>query len=150
MPQEETQDLRFAFEQIDKDRSGYISTHELNEAIKNSKIMGVSSKDAKSIVQNLDEDGNDMINYTEFLAATVKLDSKTLTQQRRDAIFKMFDIMDSGKIEREHIGKAFNKFSKTITEKEIDQIFKEFDKDNDGVITKDEWEIIVDQIIAQS
>jgi len=44
-----------------------------------------------------------MINYTEFLAATIKIDPKDFTQQRKDAIFKIFDVNNKNVIEKAHI-----------------------------------------------
>jgi len=89
---------------------------ELQMAVSNSQII-INQNDVKTIIGNLDDDGNDLINYTEFLAATIKIDRKnSLTTERRKALFKMFDIMDADKIQREHIGKAFNKIGKNVTE----------------------------------
>jgi len=75
---EDVQDLRVQFEQIDKDHSGYISINELKEALKNSGIQEQESR-INQIMNNLDYDNNNEINYTEFLASTVKITSKSLT-----------------------------------------------------------------------
>eukprot|EP00352_Strombidinopsis_acuminata_P005236 CAMPEP_0176369118 /NCGR_PEP_ID=MMETSP0126-20121128/23069_1 /TAXON_ID=141414 ORGANISM="Strombidinopsis acuminatum, Strain SPMC142" /NCGR_SAMPLE_ID=MMETSP0126 /ASSEMBLY_ACC=CAM_ASM_000229 /LENGTH=47 /DNA_ID= /DNA_START= /DNA_END= /DNA_ORIENTATION= len=47
------------------------------------------------MIKNIDYIKNGHVNYTEFLAATIQIDEKSLTKERRDAVFKMFDVQDS-------------------------------------------------------
>mmetsp|Transcript_4795 Transcript_4795/g.6214 ORF Transcript_4795/g.6214 Transcript_4795/m.6214 type:complete len:114 (+) Transcript_4795:67-408(+) len=92
---EEVNNLRVEFEQIDTDHSGQISYDELKHAIISSGIIESDShaeQVVQEIVDNIDYVRDGYINYTEFLAATVEIDEGTLTQKRRDAIFKKFDI----------------------------------------------------------
>jgi len=70
-----------------------------------------------------------------------------LTEERRDAIFKMFDVEDTGFIRHDDIKKAFHKLGKTITDDEIQEIFAEYDANNDGVIDREEWRSVMDEII---
>lgn len=65
-------------------------------------------------MKSLDYEKNGQINYTEFLAATIKIDKDMITKERRDAIFKQFDIQNNDQITPVDIKKAFNKMSKTI------------------------------------
>ena len=112
--QSETEDLRVEFEQIDKDHSGYISIEELAEALNASNGAVDRSDEVERIMKNLDYDKNDQINYTEFLAATITIDKDMITKERRDAIFKQFDIENKDRITPNDIKMAFNKMSKSI------------------------------------
>ena len=73
-----------------------------------------------------------------------------ITKERRDAIFKQFDVENKDTINKEDIKKAFNKMSKNIKDKDVDAIFDEFDHDKNGSIDREEWRAVVDQIIDDS
>lgn len=55
-----------------------------------------------------------MINYSEFLAATVSVHS-ILTHSRLEAIFKQFDIDNKNEITPDNIRDAMSKLGKTVT-----------------------------------
>jgi len=67
------------------------------------------------MLEQLDFDGNDQINYTEFLSATVRITPENSTIEREEALFRMFGIENKDYIDREQIKKAFNKMGKIIT-----------------------------------
>ena len=59
-----------------------------------------------------------MINYTEFLAAT--LDSITLFNEiKLRSVFSMFDTQHTGAINAEEMKEAFEKLNQTVTTSEI-------------------------------
>ena len=85
----EIEQLREVFNSIDTDRSGMISKQELTDAMKSNKLS-MTDQQIKSIINEVDYFGNDEINYTEFLVAT--LDARTLMDdQNLHAIFQNFD-----------------------------------------------------------
>jgi len=59
-------------------------------------------KEINSIIENADYHGNHKINYTEFLAATMKL-SEQMTDERLWILFSHFDTDGSGKITGENL-----------------------------------------------
>ena len=61
-----------------------------------------------SIITEVDYHGNNKINYTEFLAATISV-KKILTNERLLAMFKQFDTDGSGKITPDDIIQAMQK-----------------------------------------
>lgn len=64
--------LRKEFQKIDTDNSGIIEVSELETALKNAKFE-MSAQEIKNIIDELDYGGNQKINYTEFLAATISV-----------------------------------------------------------------------------
>ena len=66
------QNLREVFQSIDKDNSGFIELSELEQAIKEAKF-DLTAKEIRNIILELDYSGNQMINYSEFLAATISV-----------------------------------------------------------------------------
>ena len=70
------------------------------------------------IIAEIDFAGNNKINYSEFLAATIEAE-KFLTDDKLMAIFNTFDVDKTGFITAKNIKDAFSKFGKKITDKDI-------------------------------
>jgi calcium-dependent protein kinase len=70
-------------------------------------------------MDRVDYAGNGKINYSEFLAATIKI-SEVLTYEKLLALFKYFDTDESGTITRDNLREAFKKQGKKLEEKDID------------------------------
>jgi len=79
-----------------------------------------------------------VINYSEFLSATIDINS-LLTQGKLMALFKTFDVDQTGSISKENIKHAFTKFGKDVTDKEIEEIMREHDTSKGNSITMDEF-----------
>ena len=90
------------------------------------------------IIKNLDLAKNGVINYSEFLSATIDINS-ILTQQKVQALFRTFDIDNTGQISKENIKTAFTKFGKEVTDEEIDEIMREHDTSKGNSITQAEF-----------
>ena len=71
---------------MDKDGTGMISAEELRTCLKKNEIP-VESKEIESIISELDYYGNKVINYSEFLAATIAV-KDILSEEKMKAIFK--------------------------------------------------------------
>lgn len=105
--EEEFEDLREQFREIDKDHTGYINAKELEEAIRN---MGnnVTADEIKQIIDKVDYVQNGKINYSEFLAATISA-SNVLSNEMLLTLFNHFDTDSSGFITAENIKESFGK-----------------------------------------
>ena len=78
----------------------------------------MSDDDVKQMFKQLDYKGNNMINYTEFLAAT--LDTMTFfNESKLRSVFSMFDTQHTGAINAEEMKEAFEKLNQTVTTSEI-------------------------------
>jgi len=87
--EEEVRELREQFNLIDQDGTGLIKVSELSQVLKKKKLS-MSDTDIKSLIEEMDYHNNGMINYSEFLSATIDLKS-FLTEQRLLAVFNQFD-----------------------------------------------------------
>lgn len=83
-----------------------ISFAELKQAFEMNATNSMSSQRIKSIMINVDYQGNGKINYSEFLAATVSIRS-VLTNEKLYALFKHFDTDNSDFITPDNIREAF-------------------------------------------
>ena len=83
-----------------------------------------------------------MINYSEFLAATI--DTRNfLTESRLKAVFHQFDTDSSGKITKENIYLAMQKLGRKLSEEEIaESIISKHDRTGDGCLSFDEFKMI--------
>merc|ERR1711959_468946 len=99
--------------------------------------------DLQKIMEQVDSDGSGVIDYTEFLAAT--LDRRHYIQEDVCwAAFRVFDLDGNGKITRDELAKVIAD-SATFEEalgmqrEEIDRIIMEADADGDGEIDFEEF-----------
>lgn len=126
---------------IDTDKSGMISKQELQDAISKSSIP-LPDAHVKSIIQEVDYFGNDEINYTEFLVAT--LDAKKLLDEKNlHAIFQNFDTDNSGSITKQNIITALGKMGSEITQGELDEVMRKHDLKHDDQLSFAEFKAMM-------
>ena len=86
------------FRAIDLDQTGLINRQELKVAIKQSDVK-LTEEQIDRIIDEVDYFGNQKINYTEFLMATLDVRS-FMDDNKLRAIFNQFDTDGSGQITR--------------------------------------------------
>jgi|TARA_B110000285_G_C15033819_1_gene568146 Ca2+-binding EF-hand superfamily protein len=84
-----------------------ITPEELKEAIKKSQI-GIQDAEIDRIINEVDYHGNNKINYTEFIIATMDV-KQFLDESNLQAIFSQFDTDGSGTITKDNIIVAMEK-----------------------------------------
>ena len=72
LKQSDIEYLKHQFEQIDTDQTGMISASELREAFSRSGLT-LDDENIDSMFTNIDYKGNNKLNYTEFIAATLSV-----------------------------------------------------------------------------
>ena len=83
--EKEITSLREQFEVIDADQSGFILASELSKILKD-KHMQIADSEIEQMIKEIDYHGNGKINYSEFLSATINLQT-FLTEQKLQAVF---------------------------------------------------------------
>ena len=81
----------------------------------------MTDEDIQDIIKEVDYKGNKKINYSEFLAATIKI-SEHMTESKAMALFKQFDTDGSGDISPENILETMAKQGIHMTRDEILEI----------------------------
>lgn len=145
--------LKEMFDALDTDDDGAVTMEEMQEAIKK---LGLSemSEHLAHIMENVDSKGNGVIDYTEFVAAS--LDKKLyLEEDVCWAAFRVFDIQGNGRLTRDELAKMLGggnsdkKFEHVwedvmhVDRKEIEKILMEHDADGDGAIDFDEFMVMM-------
>jgi calcium-dependent protein kinase len=103
--------------------------------------MNFDEQEIDRIINEVDYQRNNKINYSEFLAATLSI-SKILTNERLTAMFKQFDSDGSGYITPEDIAEAMHKLGQKISNAEIEDIMSKHDLKKEGRISFEEFKLI--------
>ncbi len=85
-----------------------LSMQEVKQAFKDA---NVNADDIERIFRQLDTNGDGLINYSEFLAATVDK-KKALTMQNLQFAFHHFDVDNSGYITEQDLTEVFHREGK--------------------------------------
>jgi len=138
----EIKDLKDLFMAMDDNNDGTLSVAELKEGLAKA---GVNVPfDLSAMMDRLDTDGSGVIDYSEFMAATLDK-RKFVAEDVCWRAFKTFDQDGSGHIDKEELMKLLGveEISDTMqvkyTSQEVDAIMKEVDLNGDGKIDFDEF-----------
>jgi calcium-dependent protein kinase len=139
--------LQIVFQTIDADSDGCLSMEELAAGLKQAGVEFAG--EIHQAFQSVDSDGSGMIDYTEFLAAT--LDEKQISQEAACwAAFRVFDVDGDGKITKSELvlmlscGSISNLADAFGTSRdEIEQAINDADLDGDGCIDFDEFRALL-------
>ena len=132
----EIQNLRKIFKSLDGCQDGQITYDELKKGLIQFNPSKFSESEIKELFAKIDVDKNGKIDYTEFLAATVK-ESNYLKKEKLYEAFSMFDKDNSGFITKDEILKSLK--AEKNQEKEIEKYIKDVDKNEDGKIDYKEF-----------
>lgn len=136
MKEDEISELQQTFLALDVNRDGTLTAVEIKQGIEKQKLA--LPVDLDSVLANLDTDGSGVIDYTEFIAATLSVKQYTQESVLWTA-FRVFDRDNSGSITRDEMMDVLN----DMDEKTVDQMIKEVDVDKDGQISFDEWKAMM-------
>lgn len=144
-----TKDLRIIFQKMDNSGDGRLSYEEIKEGYRNYfKQSDLTDKEFEELIKSLDTDGNQYIEYEEFLRATVNSDL-LLNEKNLEMAFKYFDKDGSGKLSPEEV-KHILGVSHADKDKEaeiIKKIISEVDTNGDGEISFDEFKILMKKFV---
>ncbi|XP_057291355.1 programmed cell death protein 6-like isoform X1 [Hydractinia symbiolongicarpus] len=120
------------FQRVDKDRSGTITSVELQQALSNGSWTPFNPETVRLMIGMFDQDRNGNINFQEFGALW-----KYVTDWQN--CFRNFDRDNSGSIDKNELKQALTSFGYRLSEKFYDILIRKFDRTNRGVITFDDF-----------
>ncbi|CAK9094630.1 unnamed protein product [Durusdinium trenchii] len=130
---EERKQVRDAFLQIDKDRSGTITINEFKQAVEQN--LQIDDETLEKAFKALDASHKDEVHYHEFLAAMVA-SRIHLHDHTLQVAFRRFDVDNSGFITVENLREVLGQ---TFEGNEVQSLLSELNLKNDGAISYDEW-----------
>jgi calcium-dependent protein kinase len=127
---EERAEVRGAFLEMDKDKTGTIKLWELKQVLL--ERFSMPEDESTKVFKALDATHDDQIHYSEFLAAMVA-GRLRLHEELLDDVFRRFDTDGTGKISPENLKEVLG--AKTP----LAEFMREADKDQDGYISYAEF-----------
>merc|ERR1719409_971535 len=130
--------LRDTFMALDHNGDGLLTSAEMKEGLAQAGLKEIPT-DLQQILEEVDSDGSGVIDYTEFLAAT--LDKKVyMAEDVCWQAFRIFDRNGDGKIDKAEITHVLNDGNvQQQANREMAEIMKEIDKNGDGEIDFQEF-----------
>ena len=138
------------FNQIDIDDDGKINKDELYKGLKNRLRVKDLKKEIDIIFRNLDMDGNGYIEYEEFIRGAVNKEF-FVSDEIIEFAFRFFDKDNSGEITLDEIKEVFkdSMIKKSKEDISLKKIINEVDKTGDGVISYEEFALVMKRLIIQ-
>merc|ERR1712039_628783 len=131
--------LRETFMALDGNGDGLLTVNEMKKGLQEAGLKEIPP-DLQQIMEDVDSDGSGVIDYTEFLAAT--LDKRLYLQEDVCwSAFRLFDRNGDGKISQEELKHVLNSddVADIAGADAIAQLLKEVDGNGDGVIDFQEF-----------
>jgi calcium-dependent protein kinase len=126
--------LRDTFLSLDDNGDGLLSLTELKEGLSRAGITDLP-EDLKEIMEGIDADGSGVIDYTEFLAATIEK-RQYIQEDVCWTAFRVFDMNGDGKITPNELRMVLNNgnVNTLVDVQATADVLKEVDKNGDGAI----------------
>merc|ERR1711871_1263117 len=130
--------LRETFMALDNNGDGQLTVNEMKEGIKKAGLKEIPA-DLQQIMEDVDSDGSGVIDYTEFLAAT--LDKRLYLQEDVCwSAFRVFDRNGDGKISQEELKQVVQSGEvEDVATRAMAELMQEIDDNGDGVIDFQEF-----------
>lgn len=140
LPDSEVANLKNIFMSMDKNGDGQLTVAEIIAGMEksgfNKESLGV---DIREVLQHIDSNASGVVDYSEFLAATLEK-KKYMREDRLWAAFRVFDVDGNGTISKEELQKILLGGQVDVEgDKSIDEIIRECDLNGDGEISFDEF-----------
>jgi len=147
----ETQLLEFreAFNQFDKDRSGFIDRSELKNLCE---WVGqeTNESDIEEMMALADGDGSGQIDFWEFATLMAhKMGNSNLDKSLASA-FSVFDTNGDGTISAEEIRNVMREVGEDASDAEIQKVLGEIDEDGNGTVDYKEFSRVVTREMQDS
>ena len=126
------------FDLNDNNKDGNVTLDELANILKAINISS-SDEEIKEIIMELELEGNDEINFENFVSIVNRRDKDADNEEEVIKAFKFFDKEGNGLININELKNIMLSVGKNISEEELNDMLKEADIDMDGYINYEEF-----------
>ncbi|XP_020829378.1 calmodulin [Phascolarctos cinereus] len=136
--EEQIAEFKEAFSLFDKDSDGCITTKELGTVMRS---LGQNPTEAelKSMIGEIDTDGNGTIDFPEFLSMMARKMKDTDSEEEIREAFRVFDKDGNGFVSAAELRHVMTKLGEKLTDDEVDEMIREADVDGDGQVNYEEF-----------
>ncbi|KAL5223084.1 hypothetical protein ABZP36_027797 [Zizania latifolia] len=138
-----TTEFRRVFSAFDRDADGKISSAELRLCMKAALGEDMSVEDAEALVSSADADGDGLLDEEEF-TKLVQLETGEERYRGLREAFRMYEMRGEGCITPASLKRMLSKLGSHQDIKECQAMICRFDLDGDGVISFEEFTIMMD------
>ena len=141
---EQTAEVREAFDLFDVEKRGSIDYHEVKVAVR---ALGFPLKKDKlrELLEKYEDDDETRgrLDYDDFLDLMTHLITSRDPEDEMKSAFALFDLAGDGKITLRNLRKICREVGENFTEVELQSMIDEFDADEDGAISFDEFKAML-------
>ena len=131
-------EYKSVFDLNDNNKDGNVTLDELANILKAINISS-SDEEIKEIIMELELEGNDKINFANFVSIVNRRDKDVDNEEEVIKAFKFFDKEGNGLININELKNIMLSVGKNISEEELNDMLKEADIDMDGYINYEEF-----------
>jgi len=124
--------LQQVFQKVDTDRSGSISSNELQSALSNGTWSPFNPETVRMMIGMFDRDNSSTIDFQEFRALW-----RYVTEWEK--CFRRFDLDGSGTIDKYELKTALTSFGYRLSDHFYDLLIKKFDRTGRGTVAFDDF-----------
>uniref|UniRef100_A0A0E0N7R8 EF-hand domain-containing protein n=1 Tax=Oryza rufipogon TaxID=4529 RepID=A0A0E0N7R8_ORYRU len=141
-----TAEFRRVFSAFDRDADGKISAAELRLCMKAALGEDMSAEEAEALVSSADTDGDGLLDEEEFTKLAVQLEMGDEEERCRGLMeaFRMYEMEGEGRITPASLKRMLRKLGSHQGIEECQTMICRFDLDGDGVISFEEFKIMMD------
>ncbi|XP_064621637.1 calmodulin-A-like isoform X2 [Lineus longissimus] len=142
LTEEQIAEFKEAFSMFDKDGDETITTEEIGGILRS---LGQNPTEAElwDMVNEVDEDGNGEVDFSEFLIMMSNNMKKSDSDAELRAVFNVFDVNNSGYITSEELGNIMSSLGERMTDEDIEDMLREADLDGDGKVSYAEFRLMM-------
>eukprot|EP01017_Pseudomicrothorax_dubius_P045759 TRINITY_DN7963_c0_g2_i1.p1 TRINITY_DN7963_c0_g2~~TRINITY_DN7963_c0_g2_i1.p1 ORF type:complete len:196 (-),score=57.57 TRINITY_DN7963_c0_g2_i1:187-774(-) len=138
LTEDEIMEIKEAFDLFDTDQTGTIDPKELKAAMTS---LGYEAKSQAfyQMIAEMDSDGNNAIDFREFLdMMTARLSDKD-SRSDLEKVFKLFDNEGHGRISIKNLRRVARELGETMDDNELQEMIDRADIDGDGFVTFEDF-----------
>ena len=138
IPKNKTKEYKKIFEMFDSNKDGFVNSEELSNIFKVLDI-NVSNEEIKEIIEENELEGNEQINFENFISIVNKREKDFDNEETIIKAFKVFDKEGNGLININELKSIMLNVGNNLSEDEINEVLIEADSDMDGFINYEEF-----------
>jgi centrin-1 len=139
LDEEQTEELREAFNLFDTEHSGTIDARELKAALRALGFDQIKKEDVRRMLSDVGKDPTQPIDFNDFCEMMRGRMPDKNSRGEIDKVFALFDEDETGKISFRNLKRIAAELGESLTDEELQEMIEEADRDGDGLINMDEF-----------